>query len=253
MASWRDTLQEAARRRQLGEFNQAHEAILSFRPANEHEARTARIIAWAHEPFWWRSIEGRRCSLRRRSTQDLELVRSMWVDEKFMWSFNRFARPLPAADRDLAVFLAREHSSIVTEARSVHWTIETKNDHKVGVISFTDISLANRRAEILIGIREYPYLGIAAEAMLLALEFGFCMMRLHRIYSLVYSDNEKARRNAMHIGFELEGRLREHVVDSKTGHPAGALRMGLLRSHLNKPAVDKLSIKLLGRRLEILH
>ena len=175
----------------------------------------------------------------------------MWADDEFMSSFNRFARPLPAADSDLATLLARECASIITDANSIHWTVETYDGKKAGVLSLLAISLANRRAEILIGVREFPYLGIAAEAMLLAMEFGFSLMGLHKIYSLIYSDNEASLRNTVHGGFKVEGHLREHVVDPKTNRHVDVVQTGLLRSDLNNPVLDKLSRRLLGRRLAV--
>ena len=248
-SSWRETLEEAARWRFRGEFDRARQVVRDFRPATAAEHRVAHLVAWAHEAFWWQAVEGRRCRLRRRSAQDAAFVRSVWADEQFMSSFNRFARPLPAADSDLATLLARECASIITDANSIHWTVETHDGKKAGVLSLLDISLANRRAEILIGVREFPYLGIAAEAVLLAMEFGFSLMGLHKIYSLIYSDNEVSLRNTVHGGFKVEGHLREHVVDPKTKQHVDVVQTGLLRSDLNNPILDKLSRRLLGRRL----
>lgn len=251
MTSWRQTLEEAARLRHAGEFARAREVIRQFKPANSLEQRTTQTVAWAHEPFWWQIVAGRRCRLRRRSMEDAEFIRQMWADANFMSAFNRFARPLPAADSDLARLLAREHASIITDARSIHWTIETQDARKVGILSLVDASLANRRAEILIGVRNFPYSGIAAEAMLLAIEFGFGMMGLHKIYSLIYAGNEVSLRNAEHLGFEIEGRLRQHVVDPATKRPVDLIEVGLLRSDLTKPIFRKLSRRLLGRELTL--
>jgi len=250
MTSWRQVLDEAARLRHAGEFDRAREVAKQFKPADSLERRTAQTVAWAHEPFWWRIIEGRRCRLRRRSVQDLAFIRRMWADENFMSAFNRFARPLPAADSDLARLLSREYASIITDAKSIHWTIETQDGRKVGILSLVDVSLANRRAETLIGIKEFPYSGISVEAMLLAIEFGFSMMGLHKMYALIYSGNETSLRNTVHLGFEVEGRLREHIVDPKTGQPVDLTQTGLLRSDLTKPIFGKLSRRLLGRELK---
>jgi len=244
-------LDEAARLRHAGEFDQAREVIRRFQPANSLEQRTAQMAAWAHEPFWWRTIEGRRCRLGRRSIQDTAFIRRLWADENFMSAFNRFARPLPTADSDLASLLSREHASVITDARSVHWTIETQDGRKVGMLSLVDVSLGNKRAETLIGIKDFPYSGISVEAMLLAVEFGFSMMGLNKIYSLIYAGNESALRSAVHFGFEVEGRLREHVVDPTTKRPVDLVQAGLLRSDLTKPIFKKLSRRLLGRELRL--
>jgi diamine N-acetyltransferase len=117
-------------------------------------------------------------------------------------------------------------------------------------VSFVDISPSNRRAEVLIGLAEFPYLGMATEAMLLAMEFGFRMMGLHKIYSMLYANNEAARRNTVHLGFRIEGHLREHVADPRTHQRIDVLQLGLLRSDLDK-RIDRLSLRLLGRRLVV--
>jgi ribosomal-protein-alanine N-acetyltransferase len=251
MASWRQTLDAAAALRQAGNFEQARELVRQYQPANAQEQRAARLTAWAHEPFWWQAVVGRRCRLRRRSVEDVAFVRSLWAHEEFMSSFNRFARPLPAADADLAGLLTREHASIVTDARSVHWTIEMLDGKKVGMVSLVDVALANRRAETLIGIREFPYAGIAVEAMLLAIEFAFGAMGLNKLYTLIYAGNEASLRNTVHLGFEVEGRLRQHVVDPRTREPVDLVQTGLLRSDLAKPVLGRMSRRLLGRGLRV--
>ncbi|HEX9853603.1 MAG TPA: GNAT family protein [Woeseiaceae bacterium] len=249
MASWRQILEEAARLRHSGQFDQARELIKQFKPADSLEQRSKQVIVWAHEPFWWRVIEGRRCRLRRRDAQDVAFIRRLWKDEHFISAFNRFAVRLPASDVGLANLLSREYASIVTESNSIHWAVETKGGVQAGVLSFTNFSIPNRRAETLIGITEFPYSGISVEAMLLAVEFGFGSMGLHKIYSLIYSDNEISLRNTLHLGFEVEGRLREHVVDPKTKQPLDLIQTGLLRSDLTKLVFSRLGRRLLGREL----
>jgi RimJ/RimL family protein N-acetyltransferase len=168
-----------------------------------------------------------------------------------MAAFNRFARPLPVSDAELGALLARERASLITDSRAVHWTIETLDARKVGILSLVDVALSNRRAEVLIGIKEFPYSGIAVEAMLLGIEFGFGMMRLNKIYSLIYAGNETSLRNTVHLGFEVEGHLREHVVDPRTKKPVDLIQTGLLRSDLGKRVLARLSRRLLGRELRI--
>jgi len=249
MASWRQLLEEAARLRHSGQFDRARELIDQFKPADPLEQKSKQVIAWAHEPFWWRIIEGRRCRLRRRGVQDAAFIRRLWKDEHFISAFNRFAVRLPASDAGLANLLSREYASIVTESNSIHWTVETKDGDKAGILSFTNFSLANRRAEVMIGITTFPYSGVAVEAMLLAIEFGFGSMGLHKVYSLIYSDNEISLRNTVHFGFEVEGRLREHVVDPKSKRPVDLIQAGLLRSDLAKPGFSRLGRRLLGRQV----
>lgn len=249
MASWRQILEEAARLRHSGQFDQARELIKQFKPADSLEQRSKQVIVWAHEPFWWRIIEGRRCRLRRRDAQDAAFIRSLWADESFISAFNRFAARLPVSDSSLANLLNHEYASVVVEAKSIHWTVETKDGDRMGILSFTNFSLANRRAEVMIGITAFPYSGIAVEAMLLAIEFGFGSMELHKIYSQIYSDNEISLRNTLHLGFEVEGRLQEHVVDPKTKQPLDLIQTGLLRFDLTKPVFSRLGRRLLGREL----
>jgi RimJ/RimL family protein N-acetyltransferase len=83
------------------------------------------------------------------------------------------------------------------------------------------------------------------------MEFGFGLMSLHKIYSLIYSDNKTSLRNTVHGGFKVEGHLREHVVDPKTNQRVDVVQTGLLRSDLNSAILDKLSRRLLGRRLAV--
>jgi ribosomal-protein-alanine N-acetyltransferase len=250
MNSWRHVLDEATRLRRAGEFDRAREIIKEHKPTDTREQAAVRAVVWAHEPFWWEIVQGRRCRLRRRAAQDVPFIRSLWADREFMSAFNRFARLLPASDSDLGNLLAREHASIITEARAIHWTIETLDARKVGILSLVDVALSNRRAEILIGLKDFPYSGIAAEAMLLAMEFGFNKAGLNKLYSLIYAGNESSIRNTAHLGFEIEGRLREHVVDPNTRQPVDLIQTGLLRSDLQKAVLTRLSRRLLRRDLK---
>ena len=57
-------------------------------------SRPLQRLLHEHEDFWWKPIEGRRVTLRRRGAEDTAFVRACWADEDFMRKFNRLARPL---------------------------------------------------------------------------------------------------------------------------------------------------------------
>jgi RimJ/RimL family protein N-acetyltransferase len=115
--------------------------------------------------------------------------------------------------------------------------------------SLTDISLRHGRAELIIGVRGAAP-GLALEASLLLLEFAFRTLRLRKLHSTVYGGNEYALRSTRHLGFELEGRLRQHVQDPRTRECLDLCLFGLLPQEFFSAGNQRLAARLLGRPLQ---
>jgi len=64
---------------------------------------------------------------------------------------------------------------------------------------------------LLIGDKDYWGKGIGYEACKLAINYGFGVMKLRKIYLAVYESNPNAKKLYEKLGFHLEGNLRKHV------------------------------------------
>jgi ribosomal-protein-alanine N-acetyltransferase len=197
-----------------GAYSKARDAIRQ----EEGYGKSAALqrLVQEHEDFWWQPIEGKRVTLRRRCEDDAPFVRACWADAAFMKKFNRVARPLPAADADLRQILARERASIVSEARSLHWTIHGK-DQALGFVSATEFSAGHRRCEFLIGLPAQAASPSAVEAAWLAVDFLRERAGIERLTAYFYAANSAAAKVAEKFGFRPEGVLRGHIRDVDGG------------------------------------
>ena len=101
----------------------------------------------------------------------------------------------------------------ISEDRSrVDFLIFKKESHKIlGEVVINDIDRNNRSASLRIAInrKEDFSKGYGSESLLLALNYGFGMLNLHRIELEVFSFNQRAIHVYEKIGFKREGIKRE--------------------------------------------
>lgn len=88
---------------------------------------------------------------------------------------------------------------------------EKESDKIVGEVVINDIYMGNRSANIRIALnrKEDFSKGYGSEALILALNYGFAMLNLHRIELDVYSFNKRATHVYEKIGFVKEGIVRD--------------------------------------------
>jgi diamine N-acetyltransferase len=111
------------------------------------------------------------------------------------------------------------------------FVIETVDGVAVGTAGLTRIDHKNRKAEygrMLIGDRTYLHQGLASEATRLLLGYAFGLLKLHRVYLEVLSDNDEAIRMYKRCGFRVEGRRRD--AHFALGEYHDVLGMAILQS-----------------------
>ena len=143
-------------------------------------------------------------------------------------------RPMEAADAD-DVVRWRSDPSILgqmfadeppTREGHLHWLetiqacgnrqefiiIERAIGRSIGTIGLSDIDHKNLRAEygILVGEADARGKGYAREASQLILRYAFGDLGLRRVYLCVFADNAAAIKLYEHLGFQIEGTLRQH-------------------------------------------
>lgn len=84
----------------------------------------------------------------------------------------------------------------------------------VGSVYFRDIDREHRKAEYGIFIGEETALGkgLGTETAILALDYAFHELSLHRVMLRVLSDNARARKSYAHAGFVEEAHLHDDVL-----------------------------------------
>lgn len=84
------------------------------------------------------------------------------------------------------------------------------NDRNSGVVELVEIDHVHRRAEFQIIIApDHQGKGLARKALRLAMDYGFGVLNLHKIYLIVDRDNQQAIHIYEGLGFAQEGTLRE--------------------------------------------
>jgi RimJ/RimL family protein N-acetyltransferase len=207
-----------------------------------------RHVVSEHNPIFWQNMRAGICDLKRRNSQDIEFVRSLWANEGFIYNFHRLAPLLPEADTKLANILEAEYLSTFSEANAIHWVVRDKHQEPWGLMSLTEVYWAHQRAELLIGVLPNAPLGLATAAMLLLFQFYFKVMNFNKLVSLVYEDNAHSVKGAMHLGFKLEGNLKHHLRDPKTGLFVTIQQLGLFAEDAFSSRNTALGKRLLGVR-----
>lgn len=96
----------------------------------------------------------------------------------------------------------------------------------VGVVELIDINTIHRHCEIQIIIdTKFQGQGLAQEGMHAGIEYAFSVLNLHKIYLYVDVENPAAIHIYKKLGFQEEGRLRQHYFAEGRYHDS--LMMGL--------------------------
>lgn len=236
---------EATRLRRAGRLNEALQLVAARTATLDDPA--AASLRHAYSKLWWAPVEGRRCRLRRRSPEDRDFIRRCWADHEFMSRFNRFAARLPDTDGELEGILQREYVALPLADGGLHWTVETFDGRPFGMLSLVSISRSQRRAEILVGIRDAPYAGCAGEAMYRAMEFALADAGIEKLEGTIYRDNTAALNNYLHLGFAHEGVRRQHLRDPRSGQRHDVVLAGFVAADFANATTNRLFRRLLGR------
>lgn len=96
----------------------------------------------------------------------------------------------------------------IHDQRERRFVVES-GEEKAGVVELVEIDHVHRRAEFQIIIApEHEGRGLASDATLLAMEYGFSVLNLYKLYLIVDSGNARARHVYDKLGFRVEGELR---------------------------------------------
>ena len=94
-----------------------------------------------------------------------------------------------------------------------HWAI-TARDEVIGLIGLHTWDHHHQRAELGYDLAASSWgQGLASEAALAVIEYGFTMMKLHRIQAYTIAGNHRSVRLLERLGFQREGTLRGYSLE----------------------------------------
>ncbi|MGE8319944.1 MAG: spermidine N1-acetyltransferase [Comamonas sp.] len=109
---------------------------------------------------------------------------------------------------------------------------------RAGLVELVEINLIHRSAEFQIIVApEHQGLGIAAPATRAALDYGFRVLNLHKIYLYVDKENAKAIHIYAKLGFRPEGELVDEFFSH--GQYRSVIRMYRLQPEYLKEAAAR--------------
>ena len=227
------------------------EALASFTPLSRQAASSGPPLTPALHAAgaalatgWWRPIPVGGALLRLPRADDHDTIARWLADDAFMARYHRFEPTKGHAARD---YIARAQRP-PTETRRREWVVQARDGHLAGFAAIVDIDPGHRRGELLVGIPDGANApALALKASVAAMAFAFDTLHLDKLVSHVYGDNPVAQANTLHLGFQPEGRLREHL---RFGDQAIDLIVnGLLaREHAQHPALTRLRARWLQPR-----
>jgi len=156
-------------------------------------------------------LEGNRIILRPLEERDAPtLYENVKEYEMARWLIN-LPHPYP---KDGALEFIKKSRDLMEKGESYELAIESKETSEViGVMSFCKVNQKNRSAEVGYWVaKEHRGEGIATEAGLALLIFGFEELNLERIYSKCFSENIPSQRIMEKIGMQYEGTFRHEIL-----------------------------------------
>lgn len=153
--------------------------------------------------------------LRELSENDVPFMLEWMHDLDFQKCFQKNMMKMTYQQAHEFVLKSKHPTDLSTcHGKDLHFAISEKvSNEYLGTISLKHIDLLNRNAEYAIVVRKKAQgNGIALRATQLLIEYAFSVLKLHKIYLNVYSENERANKFYQKVGFIYEGCSKDHVM-----------------------------------------
>ncbi len=167
-------------------------------------------------------LHGQRLDLTALEEADLPALQPFFQDiASLTYYIPTTARPLNA--NQLKLLLADWNDGLENFVFAIRF-----QDRLIGLVNLDGLDWPNGHTEIGIALTSIPDRGhgLAGEALNLLISYAFEELGLHRIWARIIEDNTSSIRLFEKLGFQLEGRLKQHVL--RRGRYRDMLVYGLL-------------------------
>jgi len=129
---------------------------------------------------------------------------------------NTLLIPYPYTKKDAQDWINRNLKLKRLKNRNeINFVIDINNE-VAGSVSFNKIDKNNKNAEIGCWLaKKYWNKGIMTGAVKQMIKYGFKKLKLKRIYAYIFPFNKASQRMTEKAGFQLEGKLRKHVIKNE--------------------------------------
>ena len=200
-------------------------------PAKANYAPLSLYRIMAGDPSDTMDLRTPRLLLREVQLDDAEALLLVRSDPE---AAGRFGAE-PFRDREQAESWIRDYMQSREKGSALMWAmVERSSGTVIGECCLWNIDPQMHRAELGVELRpDRWHQGLAREALVEMIAFGFQTLGLHRIEADHLEGNLSSQRLLAGLGFRLEGTLRgRHKVDERA---VDELRYGLLRSEWAAP------------------
>jgi len=185
------------------------------------------------ENFYKEPLVGKKVILEKITTKHAKFLHNFYQQKQFMDCY-RLAQDRDITLEELEKQIENEQGINPENLTKLEWVVKkTESEHSIiGIASLADYQAFHNRAEILIGIPnpEMRTGSTGLEASLLIFEFAFQHIHLHKLVSFVYSFNQQAQKNTIHLGFKNEGLLRDQFFNHREEKYVNLYQNGMLNS-----------------------
>ena len=159
-------------------------------------------------------LEGENLYLRALHVNDAEGEYPSWLNDKVVCQYNSHGDTLYTK----AMALSYIQSTQDNPTCKVFAICDKLSDKHIGNIALQAISIKNKSGEfaILLGDKAFWGKGLSKEAGKLLLNYGFNVLKLHRIYCGTSEANVPMQHLALSLDMELEGRRKEALYKDGT-------------------------------------
>ena len=209
----------------------------------------ARQVFEFNEP-----VAGRRLQLQRLGPEHAHYLHDSFADEDF-WAAYRSNQNRRMTLAELSKRLELESQSNPLALGKIEWVIRAvssmeSDDHPLGFAGLSAINADEQVAEFMLGIPRPAHRlpGTGLEASLLLFDYAFNRLRLRKLLSYVYAENETAQGNTLALGFSQTAFQRAYF-----GQEGESAYKDVFRNEMLDPdfranrRLSKLSLRLLGR------
>ena len=175
-------------------------------------------------------IEGDKIKLRKLKLSDVDNIYKNMSKEIVRWTINI---PWPYKKENAVKFIRKSNYRIKNKKEFVFGIVLKETDEVIGCVGLHKINWKNKNGEVGYWLgKKYWGKGLTSEAVSLMLRFAFKILKLHRVYAVVFEKNIASRRVLEKNGFKLEGILRE--CSFRYGKWHNELRFSMLKEEYEK-------------------